>query len=307
MRIPIPVVALLCLCVVGGVWWFGTRSHDFLTPPPESRLAAVRAKVEFSLPRADHPDDVATTPAAAGEATAPPPGEAPKPAIDPGDFNKLPNLAEYRDDAAKGAVHPADLAVLLESQGQPQRALLAWERVLDSTTADENQTRAAIAAIKRLRAGLSDWNADPAAAIAVTLHAGTGKSTAAVLTPVLEEIARELEKASSGVLKVTASVASGHDIPSTMGPAPVAIWLAGPASDSPSTEVLSFTIGPPESLHADVLKTLFQLIRGHIGRTASLSIPAAMADEAEPLGIMQSHITRLAWLELGTRLNKPAE
>jgi hypothetical protein len=304
VRIPIPVVALLCLCVVGGVWWFGTRSHNFLTPPPESELAAIRAKVEFSLPRADHPDDVISTPAPAKESPTPPPTEGPKPAIKP---DSPPSLAEYHDLTDKSAAHLMDLAGTLETEGEFQRALLAWERVLDSTTADETQTRAAIAAIKRLQAGLSDWNADPAAAIAITLHAGTGKSIAAVLTPVLEEIARELEKASSGVLKVTASVASGHDIPSSMGPAPVAIWLAGPASDSLSTEVLSFTVGPPESLRADVHKTLFQLVRGYTGRTASLSIPAAMADEAEPLEIMQSHITRLAWLELATRLNKPVK
>jgi len=298
VRIPIPVVVLLCLGVIGGVWWHGTRNHDFLTPPPEAGLLAIREKVSSSLPRANHPDDVVAT-----EAEEPP--QAPRPAIAPGDFDKPPTLAEYRGDAAKGAAYLSELAALLEAAGQPQRALLAWERVIDSTAADEVETRKAISAIKRLRSGLSDWNADPQAAISITLQAGTGKSTAVILEPILEEIARDLGSASSGILTVSAKVASGSDIPSTFGPPPVALWFAGPVENSRSTEVLSFTAESPETLRADVLDTLCQLLRGYLARTASLSISATFPDGGDTAGLLKCHITRLSWQELGSRLNQP--
>lgn len=298
MRIPIPVVVLFCLGVIGGVWWHGTRDHDFLTLPPESGLLAIREKVSSPLPREDHPEG--------GIATAvEEPLPMTEPAIGLGDFQKPPTLAEYRDDAAKGAGYLSELAALLEAAGQPQRALLALERVIDSTSADEVQTHAAIAAIRRLRSGLSDWNADPQAAISITLQAGTGKSNAVILQPILEEIARDLGSASSGILTVSAKVASGSDIPSTFGPPPVALWFAGPAENSRSTEVLSFTAESPESLRTDVLDTLCQLLRGYLARTASLTIPAFIPDGGDTAGLLKCHITRLSWQELGSRLNQP--
>jgi len=306
VRIPIPVALLLYLCVIGGVWWAGTRDHDFLTPPSESGLAVIREKVSSTLPPADHPDEVVSeAPAPAENAPTPPPVKAPA-ASAPADSQNPPDLAEYRDLARKDPAAIIELAHQLETQGEFQRALLAWERIVDSAAADESQTRTAVNAIKRLRPTLPPWNADSAAALAIILHAGTGKTTAAVLTPVLEQVARELEQASSGILRISASVASGHDIPEAMGPAPIALWLAGSGGQAPSTEVIAFTSGPPGSLHAEVLKTTSQLLRGYLKRAATLTIPeAAEEEEAAPLEIMQSHITRLAWLELGSRLNAP--
>lgn len=296
MRIPILVVVLLCLGVVAGVWWLGTRDHDFLTPPPESDLAAIREKVASSIPAADHTEEMAD------ESSASPP-EPPQEVIEPGDFNKPPTLAEYRDEAWKGAAALAGLAARLEAAGQPQRALLAWERVLDSAPPDPEQTHAAIAAIQRLRSGLSAWNADPQAAIAITLHAGTGNSTAILIEPLLAEIAGELSAASSGVLNISVSVASGSDIPESFGPPPVALWFTGPAEDSRSSEVLSFTAATPENLRVDVLETLYQLLRGYLGRTASLTVPETTAATGNAAGPSPWLVTRLAWLELGSRLN----
>ena len=147
--------------------------------------------------------------------------------------------------------------MLLETEGEFQRALLAWERVIDSAKPDETQTISATSAIKRLRPAIPAWNTDPASAIAITLQAGTGKKTAKLLTPVLEQAARDIEQASAGILKVKAAITAGKERKADTGPAPVALWLAGPAKDSRSTEVLSFTVGTPESLTEEINKTVF--------------------------------------------------
>ena len=84
--------------------------------------------------------------------------------------------------------------------GEFQRALLAWERVIDLTKPDETQAAAAISAIKRLRPTLPNWNTSPESAIAIELHAGTGKTMAKTLTPVLESVARDVEAAVRALL-----------------------------------------------------------------------------------------------------------
>ncbi|MCU0752342.1 MAG: hypothetical protein MUF86_00155 [Akkermansiaceae bacterium] len=298
-----PIVILLALAVVGGVWWHGTRDHDFLKPPSGPQLEMVRAQAALMQPPADHPEDGKPAPAGTAQPREPL-ADPPAPAVDPGDLKDPPTLALYRDDPPASAGDLLKLSSTLEAMGEIQRALLAAERVMDSAKPDEDQMRTAVGIIRRLRPQLPDWNAEAAAALPVTLHAGTGKSTAILLEPLLRELASEIERASAGILKVTAKVASGRDIPEDMGPPPVAIWLAGPADGTRSTEVISFTVISPETLRDDLAGSLLVLLRGHIGRTTALRIPQSGA--ADPVGQLRSHVTRLVWLELGSRLN-PAE
>ena len=304
MRVPLPIALLLALAVVGGVWWYGTHDADFLTPPPAAKLAQIRSKVELSLPPADHPNDDAVS--VPHEIKPPPPVETPGPTIELGDLHRPPTLHEYADLAPKGTAHLIDLAMLLETAGETQRALLAWERVLDRGKPDESQANAAITAIKRLRPITPDWNTDPAKTLAIVLHAGTAKKTAKILKPILDEAARELERASAGILKVTANVTAGKDNPKTKGPATIALWLAGPAKNARSTEVLSFTLAPPGSLRDEVRNTVFSIVRSHQGPAGSQPPPAA-ADGGNPADPLNSQVTRLCWLELGTMLNQAPE
>jgi len=308
VRIPIPVVLLLCLAVIGGVWWYGTRKLDFMTPPSEQKLALVRAKVEATLPRADHKSEEIPKPEPPPPPPPPPPVEEPKPVIELGDLTVPPVLQQYSESAPKGAAHLTELAQALEKANAPQRALLAWERVIDSGKPDAQQTLAAISAIKRLRPTVPDWNTDAKKTIAITLQAGTGKKSAKALTPILKEIAKELEHASAGILKVTPVVTAGRDSKKpASAPAPVALWLTGSVKKPRSTEVMSFTMGKTEALREDVRKTVFQILQGFLGHKAGQLPPPAMADGEPALDALNSHITRLYWQELGTTLNLPPE
>jgi hypothetical protein len=304
VRVPIPVVIFLCLAVVGGVWWRGTRGIDFLTPPKEPSLAAIRLRVESSIPPVDQPADAVSAPREARRTTPPPP-PAPKPVIRSEEFSRPPILDEYRDLGPNGAAYLAELAELLEMEGQFQRALIAWERVIDTGKPDDAQANAAISAIKRLRPTLPDWNTDVSQAIPIGLHAGTGKKTAAELKPILEATARELEQASAGILKVTATVAAGKGELTASGPPPVALWLAGPGEDARSTEVLSFTVDSAEQLQEQVRQTVFRILRGFLSREVPQTPPRPMADDTPALEALHSHITRRSWQEFGNLLNLP--
>jgi hypothetical protein len=296
------MVILLVLAVVGGVWWSNTRHLDFLTPPSEAKLEAIRIRVESSLPRDDQTADAISVPVA--KVPEPPPVAA-EPEMDLGDLMTPPTLQSYGELTPQGAAHLIDLATGLEKKGEFQRALLAWERVVDLTPADAAQIATSISSIKRLRPTLPEWNSKPEAKIQITLHAGTGKKQAATLTPILEGVARDLEAASSGIVKVTATVTAGKTSTTAKGPTPVALWLAGPDKKSPATETLSFTVDSPDDLRGDILKTVFQLIRSHLSRATKYTPPAALAAGEDPQGALNFRVTRLCWSEFAAALNLP--
>ncbi len=296
------MVILLVLAVVAGMWWGNTRHLDFLTPPSEAKLAAIRVSLESSLPREYQTDDAISAPAV--QAPEPPPVVA-EPEIDLGDLTTPATVQSYGELSPQGAAHLIELATGLEKKGEFQRALLAWERVIDLTPADATQAATAISAIKRLRPTMPEWNPKPEAKIQITLHAGTGKKQAATLTPILDGVARDLEAASSGIVKVTATVTAGKTSTTAKGPTPVALWLAGPDKKSPATETLSFTVDSPDALRQDVLKTVFQLIRSHLSRATKYTPPAALAEGEDPQSALNFRITRLCWSEFAAALNLP--
>ena len=304
MRVPIPVVLFLILTVVGGAWWGNTRRVDFVTPPSEAKLAEIRVKVESSLPQTDQVDDAISAPVLPPP-PPPPPIEPPKPIVELGDLTTPPSLQDYGVRSAEGSAHLIELATLLEEKSEFQRALLAWERVIDLTHPDESQAATAISAIKRLRPTLPPWNAKPETAITISLRAGTAKKLAKTLTPALEGVARDLERASSGIVKIKTSVTASQISRTTKGPAPVAIWLAGPEKKSVSTEVRSFTVESPEALRDAILKTVFLLIQSHLGRSTAYTPPAGLAAGESPQDALNFRITRLCWSEFATTLNLP--
>ena len=319
VRLPIPVVLLLCLAVVAGLWWHGTRNADFLTPPSDTKLAMIRKKVASSVTRAAHPDHTVspTVPEPKPGPARPRHAEEERPALELGDFASPPVLHEYAEPALRGARHLIDLASVLERKEQPQRALLAWERVLDLGDHNDSQAKTAIAAIKRLRPTLPAWNTASAKAIYITLHATTGRKNVKILKPLLDETANEIERASSGILKVSTNLISTKDAKATTTkvtktaattppvPAPVALWLTGRGKSTRSTEVMSFTSETQETLAEDLRKTAFNLISGHLVQGSSRTPPLPIAEGEPALDALNSHITRLYWKVLGNLLNQP--
>ena len=306
MRVPLPVVIFLVLAVIAGTWWGNTRNLDFVTPPSMGKLAEIRVKIESSLPQTDQVDDAIAVPVVTPPPPPPPPPvEPPKPVIELGDLTTPPSLQDYGVRSQEGSAHLIEMATLLEEKKEFPRALLAWERVIDLTHPDESQAAIAISAIKRLRPTLPAWNIKPETTITLSLRAGTAKKLAKKLTPILEGVARDLESASSGIVKIKTTVTAGKISSSTQGPAPVAIWLAGPEKKSLSTEVRSFTAESPDTLRDDILKTVFQLIQSHLARTTAYTPPAGLAAGESPQDALTFRITRLCWSEFATTLNLP--
>ncbi len=282
---------------------------DFVTPPSAEKLGQIRLSAKFSLPAEEKSENLPPPPLppppVVDELPLPPVEEL-KPAVNLGDLTTSPTLQSYGELASEGPERLTELAMALEAHGEFSRALLAWERVVDLTKPNETQAAAAISSIKRLRPTLPDWNGKPEAAISIVLSAGTGRKLAKTLSPILEGVARDLEAASSGILKVKATVTTGRTN-TLKGPAPVALSLAGAGKKQSATGTLSFTADSPDGLRAEILKTVFQLIRGQLSRTTAYTPPAALSEKEDPQSALNFRVTRLCWSEFAAGLNLPAQ
>ncbi len=294
MRVPISIVIPLCAITVAATWWHGTRNYDFLTPPPDAKLAAIRARVGTTIPQPDQPADAVSSPIISARPLEPNPATGTNATQGP------PDLDEYREYAQEGARYFIDLAVLLESQGQSQRALLAWERVLDSTKPTPNEARAAFKAIRNLRSSLPEWHSSPSR---ITLHAGTSATTAQSLAPAIAAIAGEIENAADGLLQITPMINSASGDSPAPGPAPVALWLSGPLETSDSTDVFSITIDPAQQAETSIRKTAYQLIRSYLKRSTDLHPPIPIPESEDGKNAFTTRVTRLTWRAFGNRLD----
>ena len=307
VRVPLSLSLLLALVVPIVVWWLGVREMDFLTPPSEAQLAAIRQQTAAALPHAEIPAPTVAVPVPPSPVATPGPvpEKKPEPAVEIGDLNPNPGLNTYAELAPKGARHLIELASLLETAGELPRTLLAWERVLDSTKPEPAQATAAIAAIQRLRPTLPAVKANPAKAIPIVIHANTGAKLESALKTNLDQAAHSLEQASGGMLKVTTQITINRKSNSKSTNSSIAIWLSGAAEKSPATETLSFTPAKPEALQADLLRRLFRLTGNRLEQLLAFPpITPAAADEI-PLHALQFHFTRLHWEKFGRSLNPP--
>jgi hypothetical protein len=209
-----------------------------------------------------------------------------------------PELAEYHALAMGNPDDLPGLATKLEEDGKIQRALLAHERIIDSTRATPQRLASSVQDVRRLRALLPPWNPDPEKSLPLTLHAGTAGQNADRIAPIIEKFAAEISAASAGIVRVLATVHRGNDPVVGSLPPPVAIWLSG-GDDANATPLLSFTLAEDEDPQAVIFETLLKILRGEAARDASPQhIPAFDSPEFD-------HITRLVWEKIGLRLNPP--
>lgn len=300
MRVPLPVVLLLCALVIGSFWWKWTQGKDFLTPPSEETLAVVRQQAAQAAPPVTAYHEPVEEKKAGPVEPAPP---AVEPPFDPGDLVTAPGLNAYAAEAKKGADHLIRLAKRLGEVGATSRALLAWERVLDFGKGDTIQAGEALKAIRRLRVTEPMWNVDPEGSLPLTLHFGASPAMAEKLKPLLPNIARTVERASGGVVTVSTDLVVGKKPAAGTETPPVALWLSGGPKEAPATEAVPFTVASSDQLEREVYGTVFQLVRTKLSRSSAYAAPSAAGSTEDPLGALTCNITRFCWQDFAKAMN----
>ncbi len=304
MRVPLPAAILLSTAVTLGLWWAWSRHFDFVTPPTAEQLAITRQRAEVSLSRSEV--ELPSLPPKAAEIDTRPPLkiETRPPESAAENASRNPSLDTYSNFAARGSRHLIELSSLVEATGDRQRALLGWERVLDSTKPAATHLAAAIAAVKRLRPIVPPWTARNTP-LPVVIHLNTGTKFEEKLKPILTQVGTDLEQASAGILKVSTILTTTRKSSSKTSATPIALWLTGAAENAPSTATLSFTVTKEANLHPDILRNLFKLVSGRLADNDEFTPIATPPKTEPPLEALSFRITRLRWHEFGQSLNTP--
>lgn len=307
MRVPTPIVIILCLLAAVTAWLIGTRNKKFTTPPTPERLVAINKEWEQNRPNIPPPKPINTnTPDQSSENGSPTTPQHPDPGtrqqpepIPTGNLDHSPSLAEYGTLGNKGSTAMINLATHLETSGQLQRSLLAWERVIDTTSPSDEERNQAVTSIKRLRASLPPWNPDPTADIALTLHAGATLKDEQALKEALTTAADLISRASGNTLTVNTRASIGKSRGIRTPRIPVAIWFSRPGKPPAETPPISFMTTPSQKqlLANQIEMGVYALIRSHLARETQFTPLPEYPPEVKPDDLLQHHVTRLMWRE----------
>ena len=311
MRLPLFIVLPLIILVTILTWIIGTRSYDFLTPPSDEQLYALKQSLVAEeeafqsvaeLPKTEEVPEIPETPQVFDK-----PEPAPQFRLDLGPVQITPGLSEYTAAASQGAEYMMNLAKALEEQGYTERALLALERLLDSTAAPPGVHREAAENIRRLLPEVPLWTVDPSEVRQITLKAGTTLADPAPLQAAMEEVASLLTRSSSGILSVTPELSISPP-PSGDRILPIAMWLGLPGEEV-STTILTFTLDElsPEIIRQKVLETSYSLIQDELAATGLFRPLANLPRDADITEALRFKITRLEWRELAESLMRRIE
>lgn len=289
------------MLTIGLTWWLGTQQREFVMPPDENALAQIREQTKEELKAADFitPEQPIRVkpkklplPDAEKEAQA----LATLKPEEFGDPTVAPGLDCYRVHAGRGATLLADLATQLETRGDMQRALLAWERVVDSAEADSSQLDTASDAIQRLRGRVPLWNVDPTTTTTILLNARCHPEHKQALEPIFLEIISVLNKSNCGLIDFQVKLQSGPKPVKGLPPQPVALWFSGAAGDSAISKTISIPLASSstEQQKNQLLLALYKLLRDSFRDHATLR-PLRDPMGHDPAILLETAITRRTW------------
>ncbi|MGB0774285.1 MAG: hypothetical protein ACPG32_05490 [Akkermansiaceae bacterium] len=307
MTVPIYITIPSCLLVAVGVWFLGIRGTDITTPPTPAELAEVAEEWKASSPNIPPPKPIDPALFAGSEIVTPQnPATAPKQAdklLPVGDLDASPALSAYGTMGEEGVDAMIKLATHLETKGHFIHALLAWERVIDSTDPDEEQRALAVNAVKRLRFSLPPWNPDPGATIELTLHAGAAIKDKAALEDALQKTADVISEASGYVIHVTVKASIGKPSKIKTPNVPIAIWFSRPGKEagapSAATPPISFMTDPKQTtmLASQIQAGAYAMLRTHLASNTSFTPLPEFPPRVTPEALLKYHVTRLMWRE----------
>lgn len=308
-RVPFFIVIPSSIAVAIFSWWLGVRHYDFLTPPSPEKIYALEQSLKA---RSETYDVFKSAPAPPPEKIEPiviePPTPPPPTRIALGDVKIAPGLDEYTAAAQQGQDYLAKLAEALEEEGYPGRALIAWERMLDSTPAPPTVHQQAAAAITRIRPTLPPWTIDPSEQTQLELSIGATIADPASLASALDIVCSDIENATSGLLSVRPQLNLSEDDPGDRS-LPIALWLAYSDNPDAASSILTFPsdLTDVEKTTRSTAATVYELVRLELEQIGGFLPLPALSKTDQPREILRSRITRLQWLRFAEALIRNSE
>lgn len=292
------------------VLWFGAKDKNFTTPPTQEEITqTVREWRRKHPPLPPRKVPVESIPTAAD---AEPEEQAPAiAAIPEGDLDISPALDHFIEHAQFGSAAFIQLAKKLEEDKLPGYALLAWERVLDSTRPTTEEHIEASLSNLRLRLDAPAWNVDEGNNIDIVLHLSVPEGVKKEISGMVAQITADIRTSSSYQIAPQVLITTAEQRPGFPAP-PMAIWLSGTGENAPETPKLTASVTPaigqtteitPAILESKVYSALYRAIASRLQQQNQLTPPADLTETTPARQALTSNITRLHWHNLAHSLN----
>lgn len=222
--------------------------------------------------------------------------------LDLGDLKTSPGLAAYRGFAQENEPDRLfDLSSSLRARGQFQRALLAFERVIDSSNASPAILKEAAQGIRTLAPTLPNWSIDPTNEFSLTLQLGTSQPASPELKGALLEVATTIRKSSSDQIEITPKITTRKS-PGEIPDQPITIWLSSTEEKAKQTPITNLRISSGlEEATDEISFAIFQTVRAEL---TSLSYPPAPTLQISGKDLLSNYITRLMWRDFARNLTE---
>ena len=306
MRIPWYIVVLTATAVFGCVLWIGARNKDFTIKPDDK--AVEQSVNHWKLKHPPLPPRARALPSPQPvEQTKAIPEQTITPKIPLGQLETQPNLQHFRQHHDFATESFIQLAIELESMGKLSHALLAWERIIDSTDTNAGQALQARKAISALRLTQPIWNADSEDNFSLILHINTPVEHKAQASALLGQLSDDIREASSHqvapqVLIKTTAQRDGYPSP------PIRVWLSSTDKQAKETPQLTLHLKEDEApLDEQLYMAIYRSISGQLQQSSELMPPATLSATETPRESLTTNLTRLHWQELCQSLHVEQE
>lgn len=292
-RIPLWIVLLLSTAVVAGVWFAGTRPYDFLAPPTEKEIARAKARATQEMAR---PSDlfalppVIPEPVVQEEPESPVAPEPPPPPSLPLDDLPDPLPQDFWADLSD---YPAVSFLLaggqLEVKTRAREALTAYERVIDHSSASEEEIETAVKGIRRNRALIAIPAEATEDAPKVKLRVRTPPGQVDVTRRAARLTAESLAQASFRQLRFEAWITADRGKQDHL-----TLILERPDEEEPASAEIPVT-GDVEALRHAMLAASYRIVASALALDSRLSPISQPAEGEPPDDSLSTRITRRAW------------
>ena len=304
--------AFVVFAVIGTIlltWYLRTKNMDFLTPSgleiveTEETSDLIDLSVVLQPEIKDQPkiNSVIQQPKEPDKITPPKVKEITE--LELGDLVSSPGLGAYRDFArGESPDRLFELSSRLRARGEFQRALLVFERVIDTSKTDPKSRTEAAQGIAALTKNLPNWNIDPSNEIILNLHLRMAYKPSDHLQNVLQKVATRIRRSSGDQLNIIPIIDSSDNSDSPTNN-PIALWLSASGDNTTSSAVITLRLARNNEEHLEEISlAVFKTIRSHL---TQFGYPPALENLKKGQDYLSRQITRLMWRDFAQSLHQP--
>lgn len=220
---------------------------------------------------------------------------------DLGDLKSAPGLDEYRDFAQNNpTLRLLELSSTLQARGDFQRALIALERVVDtSENPSPEELSQATKGIASLAPTLPRWSVDPESETELTLLTSGSRGASDTLKAAALDVATLIRKHSGDQLQIVPKVERLEGSSAATDATSLAISFHREISDKKTSTATLMMRGGGKNEDEDYIKAVFRSVRGHL---SGLGYPFPENFELPAKDLLTQHITRLMWRDFAESL-----